>query len=291
MLLLIGATGTVGKELVKELAGRGLAFRVLTRDPKKAEAIKRPGMEIVKGDLSKPDTLKKALSGVERVFLLSSADPRQVELEGNLIRAAKTAGIKFLVKLSAFNAGLAPAVRLLRWHGQVEDALRASDLPYAILRPHFFLQNLFGFVPTIVGQGAIYAPLKDGKIAAVDVRDIARVAADVLTGEIKSGRVYELTGPESLSFTEVADKISRALGKTVKYLDVPPAEARKGMIGAGMPDWFADALLELYAYFSAGHGDRVTDTVKAVTGKPARGLDDLLRDYREVFAGKVPAAA
>lgn len=291
MKLIIGATGTIGRELVKQLTGAGVRIRVLARDPKKAEAIKGPLVEIVPGDLGKPETLAPALKGIDRVFLLSPAEPRIVELQGNLIQAAKPAGIKLLVRLSAFGASPDSTSSLLRWHGQIDRELQGSGVAYVILRPNFFMQNLRGYAGVISGTGTLPAPMKDAKISLVDVRDIAAVAAKVLTGKGSEGQIYEITGPEALSFSALADKLSSRLSRKVTYRDVSPEEAKQGLMGVGMPEWLALALVELYGLFSMGLGDRVTTVVKDLTGQPPRTFDQFVRDYLEVFQGRETKAA
>lgn len=283
MILVTGGTGTVGKELVKALSSAGVKFRVLTRDPGKAEALKLPGVELYRGDMEKPDTLPPALKGVDKLFLLSSADPRQTEIQGRVVDAARAAGVKHVVKLSALGADEKSPINLAQWHGRTEKRIEKSGIAWTHIQPHFFMQNTLMFAPTVKAQGAIYAPMKDGRISLVDVRDIAAVAAKVLTSPGHEGKRYAVTGPEALSFGQIAEKISRAIGKPVKYVDVPPADARKAMLAAGFPDWLADGLLGLYAVFSAGHAAAVSGTVREVTGGPGISFDKFAQDHAAVF--------
>lgn len=285
MILVTGATGTVGKEVVKQLSSTGEKIRVMVRNVEKAAPLKGPGVEVVQGDFGKPDTLASAVKGVEKVFLLSSADPRQVELQGNVLKAAKSAGVKHLVKLSALGARPDSSVALARGHYQTEKQIQDSGIPYTHLQPHFFMQNLLMFADSIKRQGAFYAPMKQGKISLVDVRDIAAVAARVLTEKGHERKTYAITGPEALSFGELAEKFSRVLGRKVAYVDVPPEDAKKGMLGAGMPEWLVDDLLALYGIFSAGHAAVVSKAVEEVTKKPARTFDQFAKDFARFFKG------
>lgn len=283
MILVTGGTGTVGKELVKALSSAGVKFRVLTRDPGKAAALKLPGVELRRGDMEKPETLAPALEGVGKLFLLSSADPRQAEIQGRVVDAAKAAGVRHVVKLSALGADEKSPVNLARWHGATEKLIEKSGLAWTHVQPHFFMQNTLMFAPTVKAQGAIYAPMKDGKISLVDVRDVAAVAAKALTSPGHEGKRYAVTGPEALSFGQIAEKISRAAGKPVKYVDVPPAEARKAMSASGFPGWLADGLLGLYAGFSAGRAAAVSGAVSELTGGPGISFDRFAQDHAALF--------
>lgn len=284
-ILITGATGSIGGQVVKQLVDRGASLRALVRSEQKAAALAQPGVEAVIGDLAKPDTLAAALEGVERAFLLTGPDLAQAELQGNFIEAAKKAGVKHLVKLSALGVAEESPIILARLHWQTEQQLAGSGLGYTILQPHFFMQNLLGFASTIATEGKFYAPLKDGKIGMVDVRDIAAVAVATLMETGHDGQTYVITGPESLSFAEVAEKISAAIARPVSYIDVPPEAAQQAMQAMGMPDWFVNDMLTLYAVFRAGHGDLVTDTVAKIGGKNPISFDQFAKDFAHVFKG------
>ncbi|MDQ3650343.1 MAG: SDR family oxidoreductase [Acidobacteriota bacterium] len=283
MILITGATGTIGGELVKQLAASGTKARALVRDRSKAAVIEQFGFEMVEGDLAKPGTLDAALSSIERVFLLSSPGPQIVTAEGNLIEAAKRAGVKHVVKLSAIGADADSRLMLGWWHGQVEKRLADSGLTYTMLQPNSFMQNFFGFAPTIKAHDAFYAPMKDGQLSVVDARDIAAVAKAALTEDGHENKTYVITGPEALSYAEIAEKFSGVLGRKISYVDVEPEAARKGMMAAGMPEWFAEALNELFAVFSAGHGATVTNVVREVARKEPITFDQFAQDYAAAF--------
>lgn len=291
MNLIIGATGKIGTELVKQLSGAGAKVRALVRDTKKAGPLKGPGVEIVKGDLSNPKSLDAALKGIERVFLLSPADPFQVELQSNLIQAAKRAGIRLLVKLSVYDASPDSMVPIMRWHWLTEQEIRDSGVPFTFLRPNFFMQNFLGYAGAIAGPGIITGNAGEGKVSFVDVRDIAAVAAVILTGTGHEGKAYELTGPEALSYRETAARLTSILGKTVTYQDLNPADALLGMHRMGMPAWMADAFAQLGAYFSTGAGSRVSTVIADLTRKPPRTFDGFIRENLERFLGQVARAA
>ena len=283
LILVTGATGNVGSQVVKQLTSKGARARALVRDPGAASAMQGPGVDIVAGDFSQPETIAAALPGVDRVFLLSPPDPRQVEWQNHVIDSAQRANVKHLVKLSVLGADEHSPVSIAKWHWQTEQHLKPSGLPYTILQPHFFMQNLLGFAPGIAAEGKFYAPMKQGRIGLVDVRDIAAVAVAALTEDGHGGNTYAITGPESLSFDDIAEKLSRATGKPVTYVDVPPDAARQSMLGMGMPTWYVDDLIRLYEAFSSGRGEWVTDTVAAVAKKQPISFDEFARDYAQAF--------
>jgi uncharacterized protein YbjT (DUF2867 family) len=284
VILVTGATGTTGSEVACQLAAQGSAVRAFVRDPEKAAPLQALGIDLAVGDLNEPETLSPALEGVERLFLLTSADPRQVEQQGQAVLAAQAAGVRHIVKLSALGADLDASISVARWHAHTEKQIEASGLAWTHLRPHYFMQNLLTFAPTIATEGKLYAPMRDGTIGLVDARDVAAVAVAVLTSDEHAGKVYEITGPESLSFDDLAATIGAATGRQVTYVDIPPSEAEKAMVAAGVPDWMADALVGLYGILSAGHASITTQVVPEVTGQPARTFAAFARENAKLFA-------
>ncbi|HET9951109.1 MAG TPA: SDR family oxidoreductase [Candidatus Eisenbacteria bacterium] len=291
MILVTGAAGTTGSEVVRQLAAKGMRARALIRNPEKAKLFSGPGVETVVADLEKPATLDAALKGADKVFLTSSVDPRVGLLHANVIESAKRAGVKQIVRLSAISASPASPVQFLKWHGEVDERLSRSGLSYAILRPTFFMQNLFGFRGSIQSDGTIYGSFKEGKLAPIDTRDVALTAAAVLTSEGHSGRIYELTGPESLPFAKVAEAVGRGIGRPVAYVDVPPEAARANALAAGWPAWMADGFVELMAFFAGGGAENANGTVEKLTGKKPRTVEAFAKDFAPLFSGKVGADA
>ena len=281
MILVTGATGKTGSELVRLLSAAKAEFRVLARNPGKAATLFGDKVKVVAGDLGRSETLDGAMQGVERLFLLSSPDPGSPALQKNALAAAKRAGVKYVVKMSAVNADTKSKSRFLRLHGEMDEELARSGFTCTVLRPHSFMQNTLGFAPTISTQGAFYTP-PSKPTPLVDVRDIAAVACSVLLENGHEGKTYAITGPESLTSAQVAEKIGAAIGKPVRHVEVTPEAAREGMIGAGYPEWIADGLLELYAYLG---GEPPTRVVEQIAGKKPITFDQFARDHASVFAG------
>lgn len=290
MILITGATGYIGSELVKQLKAGGVTVRVLARNRQKATALEGPGVEIVEGDFDKPETLDAAFEGVEKAFLLSSAGPEMVELQGNFLQAAQRAGTRHVVKVSSggITADGNSPVEDGRWHRQVEKQLEESGMAWTHLRPSFFMQNIERyFAPTIKEQSAFYAPMGDTKAAMVDVRDIAAVAAAALTEPGHEGKAYVVTGPETLSLYEVAEKLSAVIGKQVSYVDVPTQEYVKQMQDAGQPEWLITIMSELPLGLETGGSSEVTNVVREVAKKQPISFDQYLREYAPAFKGEL----
>jgi uncharacterized protein YbjT (DUF2867 family) len=286
-ILITGATGNKGAEVVRQLSARGVPLRALVRDPAKAEPLRLPGVEIAAGDFLDPPTLDWALDGIQKVFLVSAPGPDQVRMQNNVVEAARRTGtVRHLVKLSSLGAAPDSPVRFGRWNGETERQIEASGIAWTHLRPNNFLQGLLLFAPMIRAQGAFFDPLGDARVSWVDVRDIAAVAAAVLTAPAgHENQAYALTGPEALTGNEIAQAIAAAAGRDVRYVPIEPEAFRQGALGAGAPSWQADGLVELYAALKAGMGSVVTDTIARVAGKAPVTVAQFARDHAGAFAG------
>lgn len=283
MILVIGGTGTIGSEVARQLAAAGQPFRMLARDTKKAAGVAGDGVEIVQGDIEKPETLGAAMRGVERMFLVTPLHLNQIQMKANAIKAAAAAGVKHVVMSTGVGASLESPVKLGRWHGESEKALKDSGMGWTFLQPTFFMQNFLMSAASIKGQGAFYLPLGDAKVAHVDARDIAAVGVAALTQPGHEGKAYPLTGPQALSCDEIGEIFSEVTGKKISYVGVSLEDAKAAMTAAGMPAELADALNELYALGPAGHLAGILDTVKSVTGAPARSFRQFAGDYAAAF--------
>src|SRR5919202_2519379 len=197
MLLVTEATGTTGSEVLRALKDREVPARALVRDETQAHNLRAHGFEPVTGDLGDPRTLKPALEGVERAYLVSPAGPMQSELEQTFLETAKEAGVKHIVKLSMIGASPEAPLRFARTHGKVEQALRESGLAWTLLRPTGFMQNTLSWGARVL-DGTFYSPVPDAAFSIVDARDVAEVAAVALTEDGHEGNAYGLSGPEAV---------------------------------------------------------------------------------------------
>ncbi len=291
MILVTGATGLNGSELVRRLSAMGVPVRALVRNPAKAESLASlPLVEIVVGDMARPETLIAPLQGVDRAMLISSSDPTMLEVQSNFIDAARRAGVRHVVKLSGIMPDRDSPFRFARMHGEAEKKLEDSGMAYTHLRAGEFMPAYFRQVPTIVSRGAFFLPMEDARIASIDIGDVAEVAALVLTTPGHEGKIYPLTGPEALSMAEVAERLSAATGKSITYVNVTPEEARQANLDRGMPPYTADALYELFAERRKGKESQVWPTVEALLGRPAGSFAAFAARNAAIFRGERPPA-
>ena len=289
MILVTGATGLNGKELLRQLSARGVAVRALVRNPARAEAIAAlPHVEIVQGDMAQPETLAAGLRGVDRAMLISSSDPMMLDVQSNFIDAAKQAGVKHVVKLSGIMPELDLSFRFARMHGEIKKRLEASGMAFTHLRAGEFMPAYFRQVPNIIAKGAIFLPMEEARIASIHVGDIGEIAARVLTGAGHEGNIYPLTGPQALTMAEVAEKLSAATGKPIRYVNVPLEAARQAQLAAGMPPFLADALFELFAERRNGKEAKVWPDAAALLGRPPTSFDEFAKRNAAIFRGEAP---
>ena len=286
MILITGATGNIGVQLVKILSAAREPVRAFVRNRARCQAITLPGIELVEGDFAKPETFMPALDGVDRLFLLIPSSSEVEQQQRNFVDAAKHSKARHLVKLSQLAADEHAPGRFQRYHAAVEKHILKSGIPYTFLRPNLFMQGLLNFRSTISSQGAFYAPAGDAKISIVDVRDIASIAAKALMEPGHAGKTYDITGPEALTHQEIARQLSKAVAVQIKYVDIPPAAMRETLLGFGMPAWQADGLVEDYDHYRRGEASAVTSTVRDLTGKEATSFSQFAKDYAHSFVGR-----
>ena len=286
MILITGATGNNGAELVKIFSARGIPMRAFVRNRTHAQEVALPGVEIVEGNFARPATFKPALDGVDRLFLLIPSSSDVEAQQRNFVDAAKRGGVKHIVKLSQLEANEHSPGRFQRYHGAVENYIRESGVPYTFLRPNLFMQGLLGFSSVIASQGAFYLSAGNARVSVVDVRDIASVAARVLTEPGHEGKTYDITGPEALTHAEMAGQLSEAVGKPIQYVDIPSDAMRQALLGFGMPAWQVEGLVEDYEHYRRGEAAMVTSTVRDITGTAAKSFSQFAHDYSAAFQMK-----
>ncbi len=282
-ILITGATGNISSNIINLLRGSRNRLSALVRNPAKAKELERAGAELRVGDLEKPWTLGAAFEGADIVWLLTPPGPRAPEQSSNALWAARNAGVKHVVRLSAIGAAHdAPTING-RLHGLSDAELIASGVPYTIIKPHFFMQNLLMATESIGTQGAIYLPLAESRMGLIDTRDIAEFAALVLTTTGHEGKSYTLTGPASITMHEVATALGNAIGKQVRYEPVTLEAARQSMVQTGMDEWTVNLLCDYYAAYSTNWGDLVTDDFQRVVGKAPRSIAGFAVDFAAAF--------
>jgi uncharacterized protein YbjT (DUF2867 family) len=287
LILVTGANGLNGRAVLRRLAARGIPARALVRSVGRADGLSAlPNVEIVEGDLARPESLAEALRGVDRAMLISSADPAMLEVQSAFIAAARAAGVAHVVKLSGIIPGLDSPFRFARMHAEIERRLEASWMAFTHLRAGEFMAAYFRQVPSILAKGALLLPMADARIASIDVDDIAEVAATALTTPGHEGKIYPLTGPEALTMAEVAERLSAATGKPIRYVDVAPEDARRAQLAAGMPPYLVDALAELFAERRKGAESHVSPAVQAILGRRPTRFDEFAARHASVFRGE-----
>jgi len=278
MICITGAGGTVGSEVLKQLESKDSRFRAAYFSKGKADRARAIGIDAVVIDYNRTDTLEEAFEGCDRLFLLGPNDVDQTGLELNAVEAAKASGIRHIVKQSVMGAE-EDSYSLAKVHRPVERAIESSGLAWTFLRPNSFMQNVVTFMSeTIRAEGAFYSASGNAKICHVDVRDIAAVAIRALTGGNHEGKAYTLTGPDALTYEEIAGEMSAALGRTITHVSLPPSDLKKGMLAGGMPEELADRMLDLERYFREDRASSISDDIKLVTGNNPRSFPDYLRE-------------
>ncbi len=278
MILVTGGTGTVGSATVRALKAKRAAFKIGTRDPGRAKA---NGTRAVELDFERPDTVAYALEKVSRVFSLTPVSEEPARYVETLVGLARRAGVKHVVRLSVAGADPRSPLLFLRQHGVAEEIIRASGLAWTILRPTFFDQNFvnyYGVTPT--ADATVHLPHGAGRAAWVDAHDVGETAAVTLShrGGEHDGRTYELTGPEPLGDAEALAILGEALGHSYAYADVPPDDARNGMLGAGMPPWLVEGMMQLHALIRDGEAAGTAPGVREVLGREPRSFRDWARE-------------
>ena len=283
MILVTGATGTNGREIIKALASQGVSVKAMVRSAKEGEDFAN-GVTAVEGDFDDEASLVTALAGVERAFLLTPSTEHAEAQQLRFVNAAARAGVRHIVKLSQFAANTDSPVRFLRYHAAVEQAIQQSGMAWTFLRPNLFMQGLLQFAGMVRDKGMIAAPSGDARVSVVDVRDNAAVTAAALTGEGHAGKVYTLTGPAALTHAEMAAKLSAETGRPITFNDASEDDMRQAMTGVKMPPWQIDGLIEDYAHYRRGEAMEIATGVRDATGADPRPFDGFAHDYAKAFA-------
>ncbi len=291
MLLVTGATGNVGRAVLAELAHKPVPVRALVRDASRL-GVAAENIEISTGDIFDDASLRRAFEGVEAAFLASAFSPRMAELHLRCVMAAKAAGVSRIVQLSGVGADKhVCCARALQWLGQIENTTQEAGIRVTHLRPTFFMQNLLRFDSSIAQQGVIAGPFRSSKWTFVDARDVGAVGAQALLNPTHAGQAYTVTGNESLTYQEVAERLSKVLGKTIRYTDITANEARGRLQASGASPVMIEATLEMWdACASKLINVAPTNVVKEITGKEPRTLEEFATEYKTLFLEGAPFA-
>ena len=293
-ILVTGATGTVGSEVVKQLALSSSSIdkkiiRAGVHSLNKVDKLKQYKLvEIVNMDYYKSETITTALQNIDKLFWLTPLTLNTTQISSNLVKEAQKTDIKHIVKLSVMGADFETATTIARLHRQEEKIIEESGIPYTFLRPVGFMQNFINFFgQTIKNQNAFYLPAGDGKVSFVDVRDIAAVAVKTLVANDNDnqhiGKAYGITGDELLTYKQAAEILSKEVGKKINYVHISDEDARKAMKGIGIEDWLIDGMMELYSIIKDGHAEQITNTVEQILGKKPGSFSQFAKEYAEFF--------
>lgn len=287
MILITGASGNVGREVLKQVTQTGVRVRAAYQSVSKAAAAPS-GVDLVTMDYNDPATVRAALKDVDRVFLVGPPSSNLVSLERKAVDEIKRSGVKHLVKLSAMGGR---AAIFPRQHAESEDYIQSSAVTYTFLRPNGFMQNFVNYnSATINTQNAFYGCQGEGKVSHIDIRYLAAVAVKVLTENGHEGKAYTLTGPAALTNAEIAQILSDDLGREIRYVDLPPAQFKQALLGAGLKEWDADALIDLQRFYREGGASSVMPDAERLLGRKPTSFEQFSRDHRQAFQAQERAA-
>jgi uncharacterized protein YbjT (DUF2867 family) len=267
-ILVTGANGNIGSLLIPALcANPDLQVRALVRDLSKGAMFTGSGAEVMAGDFADLESLKRASNGIDTVVLIAPPGPDCVAQNRAVIDAALATGVRKIVRISAIKADENGRTENTRLHGHCDRQLQESGLNWVILRPNYYMQNIFMSIDSIISDDAFYSGMGDGRLAMVDVRDVAAATAVVSSADEFDNRIVDLSGPASISFADMANILSELLGRPVNCISVTPEALKQALLQLGFDEWMADLLREYSEAYGEGWGDLVTDGVLKVTGQ------------------------
>ncbi|NOH32874.1 SDR family oxidoreductase [Vibrio chagasii] len=278
-ILILGATGNTGSEVVCQLKEAKQEFAIMARNNGAAEKLGLEESQLRIATFDDVAAMTKAMSGMKKIYVAMPASPSNEQWTENVVTAAKASGVEHIVKLSDMGAKADAGSEIIRTHVITDDIVKASGIAYTIVQPNSFFQNLYGSLATIKSMGQFFLPLADAKQSVIDIRDVAAVVIAALTKSGHENQTYLISGPEALTFAQQAEILSAAAGKTIEYVDVPQQAAESAMKEAGMDDWTAEKLAEILAWFGEGHYAEITNTVEQVTGNKPRNFTDFAAEF------------
>ena len=283
MILITGATGKTGSAAVQELSNRNIPFRVLIRNEDKLNQITDMGGEVIIGAIEDDAALNQAMEGVQKALVLLPNSEQQLFLEKKVVDAALEANVQHIVKMSSMEAVPEATSPIPKLHMQSENYIKNSGMNWTMIKPNFFMQNLLGSGKTIVEQNKFFLPMGEGKAGMIHTKDVGTVIAKVLSEDGHEGQNYEVTGPEILSFHDVAEIFSKVLGKKVDYINVPIDEYKKTLSQFLTNQWYLDSVIDLFKDIAEGGIEDKTDTFEDLIGKSPCSLEQFIQEYSFVF--------
>ena len=283
MILVTGATGKTGSATAKSLSDMGEKFRVLIRNEAKKQELESLGAEVVIGSIENVEAVEQSMDGIDTVLILLPNSEGQLKLEKQLVDSAKQSGAKKIVKMSSIEATPDAKSPIPKLHLESEEYIKQSGLSWTMVKPNFYMQNLLASAGTIKDQGKIFLPMGEGKTGMIDTTDVGKVLAKVLSEDGHESMNHEITGPEILSFYEVAEIFSQVLGTEVDYVDVPLA-AYKETLGQFLTNqWHLDAVIDLFKGIAEGGIEEKTDTFNALMGNAPKSLAQFVTENSFIF--------
>lgn len=279
-IMVSGASGSIGTRLRCALQRAGVRPVLLASSQASAARLYETGLPVRVASFLEPEALRRAFTGIERLFLLLPLVESKERMAANALAAARAAGVGFVLRSSGIDADPDSPWALMALQGRIDRLLAESGLPYAVLRPCSFMQNYATYHAPAIRAGRLCLPDGHARSALIDVRDIAEVAASILLDpQAHLGAIYPLTGSEALSHDEAVATINAVCGLSVEYLPVEIAEARAAMLAAGVPAWNVDILLSLAGYTRAGLAETCVDHVERLLGRPPLRFSRFVADY------------
>ena len=283
MILITGATGKSGSATANELFKLGASYRALIRNPEKENDLKEIGADVILGSVEDKDSLESAMTDIETVLILLPNSEDQLSLEKLIVDMSVASGVKSIVKVSSIEATPDATSPIPKLHQESEDYIKASGLDWTMIKPNFYMQNLLSSAGTIKEQDKIFLPMGDGKTGMIDTRDVGKVLAKVLTEEGHASKNYSITGPEILSFHDVAEKFSNVLGRKIDYVDMPMA-AYKDILSKFLTNqWHLDSVIDLFQGIVEGGIEDKTDTYSELMGQQPTSLEEYIAEHKFIF--------
>ena len=283
LVLVTGATGTVGSSVVRLVQDRGMHVRAFVRDPHRAASSLGDDVDLAVGDFADRHSVATAMKDVDQVFLACANHPQQFEYEANAIDAAAASGVERIVKLSAVGAEIGSPLEFWDTQGRIEQHLSESAIPAVVVRPTTYMTGVFAAADSVAQTGKLFVPAGQARIAMVHPRDVAEVVAITVGSGDWEGRTLTLTGPEALTYGEIAGHLSALLGRPVEYVDVSDDQARSNLLAAGLPGWLVTNLIMLFGLIRQGAMSETTHTVQAVTGRRPSGFFQFATEFFGAF--------